>query len=87
MGGEVDGFASKDGRNYAIEAKNTKQKIGVEVIKNLEKKIAKTRRTMKGAIIVSRSGFTEEALKEETKDILLFKYKPRKRKSDSGWTL
>lgn len=86
-GGEVDGITSKNGRKYAIEAKNTKQKVGVNVIKKLKKKIAKSAGTMKGRIIISRSGFTEEALKEETKDILLFKYEPKRTKSEYKYYL
>lgn len=74
-GGEFDGFASKNGRKYAVEAKNTKQKVSANVVKRLKKKIAKSAGVVKGGIIVSRSGFTEEAWAEERKDMLLFKYK------------
>jgi HJR/Mrr/RecB family endonuclease len=84
-GGELDGIAEKNGRHYAVEAKNTRQKTSVAVVRRLKKKVAKSAGIVKGGIIVSRSGFTKEALAEKSKNMVLLKYKQKRKTSDWGW--
>lgn len=82
-GGEIDGYASKGGRHYAVEAKNTKQKVNVKVVKKLKKKIGKSAGFVKGGVIVSKSGFTKDAEREAKKHgIKTLKYKQKRKKSD-----
>ncbi len=84
--GEIDGYASKGGRHYAVEAKNTKQKVNVKVVRKLKKKIDRSAGFVKGGVIVSKSGFTKDAEREAKKhDIKTLKYKQKR--SKSGWSL
>lgn len=81
--GEIDGYASKAGRHYAVEAKHTKQKVNVKVVRKLKKKIDRSAGFMKGGVIVSKSGFTKDAEPEAKKShIILHKYKQKRRKRD-----
>jgi predicted RecB family endonuclease len=86
-GGEIDGFASKGGRHYAVEAKNTRQKVSVKAVRKLRKKIDRSAGFAKGGVIVSKKGFTKEAEKEAKKlHIHALKYKQKRRKTDEwGW--
>jgi len=85
-GGEIDGYASKAGRHYAIEAKNTKQKVSVKTVRKLKKKVDRSAGFVKGAVIVSKKGHTKEAEREAKKHrIILYKYKQKREKSDSLW--
>lgn len=85
--GEIDGYASKSGRHYAVEAKNTKQKVNVNVVRKLKKKIDRSAGFVKGGVIVSKKGFTKDAEREAKKHrIKTFKYKQKRKKSDS-WFL
>jgi len=84
--GEIDGYASKSGRHYAVEAKNTKQKVNVRVIRKLKKKIDRSAGFVKGGVIVSKSGFTKEAEREAKKrGIKTLKYKQKRSRSE--WSL
>jgi len=51
--GEIDGFASKAGRHYAVEAKHTKQKVNVKAVRKLKKKIDRSAGFAKGGNIAS----------------------------------
>lgn len=83
--GEIDGYASKAGRHYAVEAKHTKQKVNAKVVRKLKKKIDRSAGFVKGGVIVSKSGFTKDAEQEAKKHgIKTLKYK-QKRKKSSGW--
>jgi predicted RecB family endonuclease len=85
-GGEIDGYASKSGRHYAVEAKHTKQKVNVCVVRKLKKKIDKSAGFAKRGVIVSKSGFTNDAEREAKKSgIETHKYR-RKRTSSDEWT-
>lgn len=86
-GGEIDGVASKAHRHYAVEAKNTKQKVSAKVVRRLKKKIDRSAGIVKGGVIVSKSGFTKDAEREAKKHgIKMLKYKQKRRKSDEwGW--
>lgn len=82
---EFDALATdKQGRTYGVEVKGTKQKVSSGVIKSLKRKVDK-QRLLRGGIVVSRSGFTEQALKEAKRaGIKTYKYK-RKRRKRAGW--
>jgi len=84
--GEIDGYASKAGRHYAVEAcmhKHTKQKVNAKVVRKLKKKIDRSAGFVKGGVIVSRSGFTKDAEREaKKKGIKTLKYKQKRRKGD-----
>jgi predicted RecB family endonuclease len=83
---EFDGLATdKRGHTHAVEVKATKQKVNVNVVRKLKKKVSH-HKLLHGGIIVSRSGFTEPAEQEAKKSgIKTFKYKQKRRKSDD-WT-
>jgi HJR/Mrr/RecB family endonuclease len=84
--GEIDGYASKGGRHYAIEAKHTKQKVGAKVVRGLKRKIDRSAGFVKGGVIVSGSGFTKDAEHEAKKrGIATLRYKPKRRKREEGW--
>lgn len=76
---EFDGLATdKSGRTYGVEVKNTKQKVGATVVRNLRKKVDGNR-LLRGGIVVSRSGFTDSALEEaKSSHIKTIKYKQRR---------
>lgn len=80
---EFDGLATdKHGRTYGVEVKATKQKVGVNVIRGLKKKVDRNR-LLRGGIVVSKKGFTKDAEKEaKPSQIKIFKYKQKRRKSD-----
>jgi predicted RecB family endonuclease len=81
--GEIDGYASKNGRHYAIEAKNTKQKVSAKTVRKLKKKIDRSAGFVKGGVIVSKSDFTKDAEREAKKSgIQAQKYKQKRRKTD-----
>jgi hypothetical protein len=84
--GEIDGYASKAGRHYAVEAKNTRQKVSARTVRKLKKKIDRSAGFVKGGVIVSKKGFTKDAEREAKKHgIRTLKYKQKRRKSE--WSL
>ena len=78
---EFDGLATdKHGHTHGVEVKNTKQKVGVAVIRKLKKKVDGNK-LLHGGIIVSKSGFTKAAEDEAKKQgIKTFKYKQKRKK-------
>ena len=82
---EFDGLATdKSGRTFGVEVKGTKQKVTSGTVRKLKSKVEK-HKLLRGGIIVSKSGFTEPALKEAKKSgIKTLKYK-RKRKKKESW--
>jgi HJR/Mrr/RecB family endonuclease len=83
---EFNGLATdKHGHTHGVEVKATKQKVSVAVVRKLKKKLARNK-LLHGGIIVSQKGFTKSAEREAQKSgIKTFKYKQKRRKSDSWW--
>lgn len=84
---EFDALAiDKHGHAYAIEIKNTKQKVGVAVVRKLKKKVTKHKGFLHGGIIVSKSGFTKSSETEAKRQgIKTLKYKQKRKTSDWFW--
>jgi Ribonuclease G/E len=83
---EFDGLATdKHGHTHGVEIKNTKQKVGLTVVRGLKRKINK-HKLLHGGIIVSKRGFTESALEEAKREgIKTFKYKQKRKKKKKSW--
>ena len=78
---EFDGLATdKSGRTFGVEVKGTKQKVTSSTVRKLKKKVER-HKLLRGGIIVSKSGFTDQALKEaKESDIKTLKYKRKRKK-------
>jgi len=81
---EFDGLATdKHGHTHAVEAKATKQKVNVAVVRELRRKLSH-HKLLRGGIVVSKSDFTESAEQEAKKrGTKTLKYKQKSKKSDS----
>lgn len=83
-GAEIDLVVQHKSKKHfiAVEVKNQKNPVGPTVIKKL-KMIVDKFGLIKEGIVVSKSGFTDEAKEQAKKSkIKIYKYAPRKKKKE-----